>query len=643
MTATIPASLIVKINPSVLNAGGSALVMNGMMLSSSWRVPVGTFQSFPTAVSVANYFGPTSIEATDSAIYFSGFSIGQQTPSALLVTQYPTASVPAYLRGGNISALPLTTLQSYVGTLTISFNGSPVNSSTINLGTATSFSAAAQLITTGFSGVVGATQASITASIGAIFVGSGSSTNLTVASVSAGVIHAGDTITGTGISGNVTVVSQTSGSTGGVGVYVVSGAITSSTATITATSTTMDVSAVSSGTLAVGLQITGAGVAAGTYITALGSGTGGVGTYILTSAQEVGSESMSAVTPTCTWDSVSGAFVIASNTSGVASTIGFPTTSTFSTNLLLTAATGAVISQGAVAGVPATFMPALVALTQNWCTFFTAFNPDASGNANKLLFAEWNNAQNNRFIYAVDDKDITPTLSTNATTSLGNILDAGDYSGTIPLYEPADYHLASFVAGFIASVDFGQKNGRATLAFKGQQGLGISVTDATVATNLIANGYNFYGAWATANQQFLFMYPGSITGVFEWTDTYYGQVYLNQQLQLALVNLLTQINAIPYNQRGYALMRAAAQDPINQAISFGTIVPGIQLSQQQAATIQSTAPKGAAAIIQNVGYYLQILNPTPQIRQARGTPQCTLWYADGGSVQSISLASIVIQ
>lgn len=56
--------------------------------------------------------------------------------------------------------------------------------------------------------------------------------------------------------------------------------------------TTLTVSAVTSGTITVGQTVVGAGVAQGTLITALGSGTGGTGTYAVGISQTVGSESL---------------------------------------------------------------------------------------------------------------------------------------------------------------------------------------------------------------------------------------------------------------------------------------------------------------------------------------------------------------
>lgn len=59
------------------------------------------------------------------------------------------------------------------------------------------------------------------------------------------------------------------------------------------TGTVMTVSAVTSGTLAVGQPITGAGVTAGTVISSLGTGSGGTGTYNVSISQTVASATIS--------------------------------------------------------------------------------------------------------------------------------------------------------------------------------------------------------------------------------------------------------------------------------------------------------------------------------------------------------------
>jgi hypothetical protein len=62
--------------------------------------------------------------------------------------------------------------------------------------------------------------------------------------------------------------------------------------TASISTTTLTVSAVASGELKLGMEITGTGVAAGTRITDFGTGTGGTGTYIVNNSQTVASTAM---------------------------------------------------------------------------------------------------------------------------------------------------------------------------------------------------------------------------------------------------------------------------------------------------------------------------------------------------------------
>ena len=61
--------------------------------------------------------------------------------------------------------------------------------------------------------------------------------------------------------------------------------------------TVLTVSAVTSGTIYLGMQVTGTGVTAGTRITAFGTGTGGIGTYTVNTSQEVTSTTLTGDLP----------------------------------------------------------------------------------------------------------------------------------------------------------------------------------------------------------------------------------------------------------------------------------------------------------------------------------------------------------
>lgn len=64
------------------------------------------------------------------------------------------------------------------------------------------------------------------------------------------------------------------------------------TFTASISSTTLTVTYVSSGVITVGMTITGSGIDPAQTITAFGSGTGGIGTYTVSVAQSIGSETM---------------------------------------------------------------------------------------------------------------------------------------------------------------------------------------------------------------------------------------------------------------------------------------------------------------------------------------------------------------
>ncbi len=143
-------------------------------------------------------------------------------------------------------------------------------------------------------------SASITGSIAvatASVTGSLLGNVLTVTAVGSGTIIAGaqlfGTVGGSGVSAGTQIVTQLSGTIGGVGTYAVSIPEQQvSSGTLSLTYGTLTVATVVSGTVVVGGALTGTGVTAGTIVTALGTGTGGTGTYFVNFTQTAALESM---------------------------------------------------------------------------------------------------------------------------------------------------------------------------------------------------------------------------------------------------------------------------------------------------------------------------------------------------------------
>jgi Protein of unknown function (DUF3383) len=600
--SAIPASQIVSIVPSVLNAGGTGLDLNGLLVMTDNHIPIGQVYSFPNLTAVQSFFGPTSYLAMLAATYFLADINATKRPGALLMTCYYNSQwLPAWLMSAQLPTLTLAQLQAITpnSTFRVTMDGVVHTTLPLSFATATSFSMAAQIIGASLAYYKGPiVSPTVTAT--------GSGTTMTVSALTgANLIQPGDVLNGSWPGGSY-VVQQLSGTPGKVGTYQISKAHTQATPV-----------------------------------------------------------TIALVRNPCTWDAAVARFKIATVPANLevpantVPTIGYatPVAGNAATVLGLTQTAGALLqatgNSAAAAGGPfpistaAAFMDGVVRTTMNWASFATAFDPDVAGsNVQKQAFAAWCNKQQNNYLYVAFDVDPAPTQSANAPASLARILDTSLTSGTAPISSPTlatGRNLAMFTMGVIAAIDFNRYNGRKTLAFRAQTGITPDISNGGVAANLEANKYNYYGIWTTANSLFQFLYPGCVSGPYKWIDSYVNQIWMNNGFQLALMELLTSTGSIPYNQAGYTLIKAACQDVINAALFFGAIRAGVTLSQAQIAEVNNMAGVPIDGILQTQGYYLQVLDASPQVRAARGTPPATFWYMDGGSVQRIALASVMVQ
>jgi hypothetical protein len=584
--STIPVNTLISVTPSVLQASGQALALNGLILSEYAYLPFGAPVSFPTYASVAAYFGATSLEAEMAQVYFSGFTTATMLPTALLFSRYPVSPIAAFIIGGTQASLTtLANLNAIKGSLTLTIDGTVYTSSadvSTVFATATSPSSAASSLTSLFTFTSGATGTTITWS---------SQYNAFVVT----------TPTGTGLntvayaSGSATTASASSGGT----------------CTLTAGSPGVMtlVSAPTSGTITLGSTLSATGVTGSVVISALASG-------VLN-------------TPGSTYTLTGG------TTSLEATTISF---STSGIPIALSQATGATLSQGSANVDPVTFMDTLQNYNSDWAAFTSAFEPSLTL---KEGFAQWVNGTDLEFLYVCYDTDITATENPSNFIGFGNYLTVNETNGVCVVYK--DPLVAAFVLGMAASTNYNAINGRISYAYRTGSGITPSVTDAISAANLITNGYNYYGAYATAAQPYNIFYNGQVSGEFNWVDSYVNQIWLNSNLQLALITLFTSANSLPYNNIGYGLIKAACQSILTQAVSNGVISKGVSLSSTQAALVNSQAGTNIANTLYSAGYYLQILDATATSRGNRTTPPCTLWYMDGGSINTLTLASIDIE
>jgi hypothetical protein len=284
--------------PECAKAQSNPYALDRLFLTNNDWAPLYDVLAFDSETAVANYFGATSQPARLATEFFTGYT---GTSATMLFTRYPELPARAHLYGSNISNLTLAQLQAINGSITISSEGYNYSGS-INLSGATSFVSAANIIANALNKnlpvAAVATGGSI-APVSVSFTGSINYGNLTVSTLSSGSIQIGSLISGPGIPAGAQITSQLSGTPNGVGVYglfVREGVISSET--MTESYGVLTVGAVSSGTVAVGQQVTngargsGNNILAHTAIEANLSGSGAGSTWVVDLAQTVAAENM---------------------------------------------------------------------------------------------------------------------------------------------------------------------------------------------------------------------------------------------------------------------------------------------------------------------------------------------------------------
>lgn len=580
MNPSIPASRFVNVIPSVLQAGAADLAMNAVFLDNSGDTSV--------PIGTLKQFG----SAADVAAWY-----GANAVETLLALDYfagynGATRIPSalYFAQYNVSAvgaylrgasldLTLSQLQALAGTITVAVDGETIHSANIDLSSATSFSNAAALIQAGLQ------------TVGGVFTGTITTVNanpqVTVNATSVGQLHIGDTLVSANLPGGTTIASF------------------------------------------------------GTYTPGAGTGTVNLSANASSSAGPTAATVTSAAT--VSYDSLRDAFVIHAPGTGVNSTIAAATDNSLSPEIGLTTATGAVTSQGAAAAVPATLMTGITNLSTDWATFMTVLDPDAgaAGGPIKVAFATWNAGQEDAYMYVAYDSD--PAAAQGSDGSCFAVAVDG-LDGTFPVWSSSEgAAIAAFVCGITASINFEATGGRTTFAYRSSPIVQPDINSLSVYNALVGNGYNAYCAVATRTAAFLWLQDGQISGDWNWADSYINQIFWNARFQNDFAELLSQVPDIPYTPAGFNMIREALSASIQAMGAFGAWQAGVTLSGSQAIAVNTAADLTISPVLQSQGWYLQVKDPGPTVRAARGSPVCTFWYTDGQSIQTIDMASIDIE
>ncbi len=341
---------------------------------------------------------------------------------------------------------------------------------------------------------------------------------------------------------------------------------------------------------------------------------------------------------TVAYSSQFNAFTITSGATGPDSSVSYAT-GTVAELLRFTAAAGAVLSVGTLAETVAEQLATIISEDQNWVSFTSIFTPSQDEAESAI---NWSTAQGVEYLYVLHTTDVTATIDGNESDILSQ-LKLKNLQNFVAVYGSVDVAVA--IMGITASIDFERQGGTIDYAFKDVAGLAPSVTDNATKAVLDAKGYNYFGLFATRNATFAQIYKGQIVGTYVNIYTYVNAIWLNNSLQVALMDTMRAVNKLSYTDAGYGYIRATIDGVVDNAVFSNAIVTGVTLStaQQNAlrAELGSNADDAITALTVN-GYYLLIVDPSGSARQAGESPDISLYYTDGGSIKKLDVASTVL-
>lgn len=340
------------------------------------------------------------------------------------------------------------------------------------------------------------------------------------------------------------------------------------------------------------------------------------------------------------YSSVNRSFTIYSSTLGAESSVSFPTDGESGTGLAsymrFTEASGAVQSKGSGPLTLEEQMADILEVTQNWVTYTTLWEASTE---EILELAAWASSHFGWLYCAYTTQD--SVLVPDTTTDPGSLIIDNQYDHTAISYGPIDY--AVFLMGVAASIAWQRLNGTITFAFKSQAGLTAYVLKEADAATLKAKRYNYYGNFATRNANFIWEYEGLLSAsAYNFIDPYVNAIWFTNRIQVALMGTLGLHGRIPYNQRGYSIIRAAMLDPVTEALNNAAIEPGVVLSESQKSALFNEAGLDISDELWLYGYYIPVLDPGAPIRAQRQSPIVNIWYTYGGSIHRLEVAATAV-
>lgn len=273
---------------------------------------------------------------------------------------------------------------------------------------------------------------------------------------------------------------------------------------------------------------------------------------------------------TVTWDANNARFVIASDSTGPSSSVGFATAAgsgtDISAQMKITAATAGTPAPGIAAETLTHAVEAFVDKSGDWYAAIVAVTVDDDEFLDAASVVEGFGKKRIIGLATTDSTVLDPT----STDDLAYRADALGLKRTFIQYSASRYAIASFF-GRAATVDFTGSKTTLTMKFKQEPGIAAETLTETQAATLKAKHCNVF---VNYDNDTAIIQEGVVSAGW-YFDEVHGLDWLENAIQTAVWNLLyTSTTKVPQTNAGMALIAARIENVLHQGVVNGLIAPG---------------------------------------------------------------------
>lgn len=265
---------------------------------------------------------------------------------------------------------------------------------------------------------------------------------------------------------------------------------------------------------------------------------------------------------------------------------------------------GTVLVAGQAADTAAVAVAKSAGISNNFGSFVFCTPATPLQNTDIAAIAQWNDAQNNMYIYSV------PTPLSNLATLYALVSGYSGCALNVLSTTQANDYIEQSPCEILAATNYNAVNAGQNYMFYQFANRNITVTDDNTANTVDASRGNYIGATQNAGQILAFYQRGVLCGgntAAVDMNTYANEMWLKSAISSQLMSLFLNVPIVPASPIGQGQILAVIQSQVDQAKTNGVISPGKTLSTvQQLYITQVSGDPNAWRQVQNIGYWLNV-------------------------------------